>query len=343
MPSPTVLCPCCGKRLLCSYPPEPGQSMRCHGCGRPFTIPGKAAEKVAAVAPPRFPPVPVAVGAILLAAFLSAGGVVLAMSYFGKADAPTPVAADAPAAAPARDETPKQDPPQPELPAPVQGVTDINIEMVPPEPKPVEPGAEAMPELPEPAPMPKDGLIKDWLPKKEQGMVDDAVRRAVAFLKKTQAPDGSWAGGGHPVGATALPALALLECGVPANDPAIRKAAAFLRKHVPTLNRTYEISLCILFLVIRAGIGALVPLAAAAHGQQEEAAGLLSASNRTDEANLLIACATVEGRGPSSATRPAFASPRTSSTSLQMTLEQQNPATSGTVERGGVSSKPNPV
>jgi len=42
MPGPTVLCPCCGKRLVCSFPPEtPARPMRCHGCGRGFTVPGK--------------------------------------------------------------------------------------------------------------------------------------------------------------------------------------------------------------------------------------------------------------------------------------------------------------
>src|SRR5262249_7373285 len=39
-----------------------------------------------------------------------------------------------------------------------------------------------------------------------------------------------------------------LECGVPATDPAIVKAAHFVRQQVPSLKTTYEISLAILLL-----------------------------------------------------------------------------------------------
>jgi hypothetical protein len=55
-------------------------------------------------------------------------------------------------------------------------------------------------------------------------------------------------GGGHVLGETLLPAYALLESGVPANDPAIKKAAEYIRPRVLKLERTYDISLAILFL-----------------------------------------------------------------------------------------------
>ena len=45
----------------------------------------------------------------------------------------------------------------------------------------------------------------------------------------------------------ALPAYALLEAGVPANDPVIQKAVEYLRPKVITTDFTYEISLAILF------------------------------------------------------------------------------------------------
>ncbi len=50
------------------------------------------------------------------------------------------------------------------------------------------------------------------------------------------------------VGYAALPALALLEVGVPANDAIIGEAAAVVRRRGPMLRDTYEISLAILFL-----------------------------------------------------------------------------------------------
>src|SRR5262245_61994861 len=41
------------------------------------------------------------------------------------------------------------------------------------------------------------------------------VEKGVAYLKRAQLPSGTWALGTHQVGLAALPALALLECGVP--------------------------------------------------------------------------------------------------------------------------------
>ncbi len=69
----------------------------------------------------------------------------------------------------------------------------------------------------------------------------------MAFLRKTQLPEGTWKGG-PAVGLAALPGLTLLECGIPADDPQAQKAAAFVRTGGPRLNQTYEIALAILFL-----------------------------------------------------------------------------------------------
>jgi hypothetical protein len=49
------------------------------------------------------------------------------------------------------------------------------------------------------------------------------------------------------VGATALAALSLLESGVKTDDPAVRKAADFLRQQVPSLHHTYSLSASIWF------------------------------------------------------------------------------------------------
>jgi len=82
---------------------------------------------------------------------------------------------------------------------------------------------------------------------KEQ--IQQAIENGVRHLKGSQAADGSWQT--HPVGATALAALALLESEVPSTDPAIQRAADYLRKSWVDVNdehTTYAISLTILLL-----------------------------------------------------------------------------------------------
>lgn len=88
------------------------------------------------------------------------------------------------------------------------------------------------------------------LNKEEQARVDRAVDAGVAYLKRSQGPKGSWAGAWerHIVGYAALPGLTLLECGVPADDPLIRRVAEAVRRDAPKLDFTYEIALSILFL-----------------------------------------------------------------------------------------------
>jgi hypothetical protein len=88
-----------------------------------------------------------------------------------------------------------------------------------------------------------------WLPPEEQTRVDGAIDRGVAFLQRTQHGDGSWPGiGEHHVGMAALPGLTLLECGVPADDGHVQKAAQHVRNAVPSLSWTYDLALGILFL-----------------------------------------------------------------------------------------------
>ena len=76
--------------------------------------------------------------------------------------------------------------------------------------------------------------------------VDTARAKAIMYLKKKQNKDGNWEGDINPVagltgGSTALATLALLEAGVPINDPAITKALEYLRKLEPS--KTYVVSL----------------------------------------------------------------------------------------------------
>jgi len=89
---------------------------------------------------------------------------------------------------------------------------------------------------------------RSTLSPEEQDKVNLAIDKGVAWLKKGQTGTGAWAGGGHTVGYTAMPALTMLECGVKPDDPTIQKAATLVRNAVPKLAGTYELGLSILFL-----------------------------------------------------------------------------------------------
>jgi hypothetical protein len=88
----------------------------------------------------------------------------------------------------------------------------------------------------------------------DKDTVQRAVDKGVAYLKGTQGPDGAWryaetnVAGDATAGATALCALALLESGVPANDPAVVNAARAVREQGVGLSKTYSLSLAIMFL-----------------------------------------------------------------------------------------------
>jgi hypothetical protein len=87
----------------------------------------------------------------------------------------------------------------------------------------------------------------------ERLKIDDAVVKGVWYLKGCQHPSGSWNDGSWPVGDACLPALTLLECGVPASDPIIQKAAKLVRDKAQSLAPTstassYQVALAILFL-----------------------------------------------------------------------------------------------
>jgi hypothetical protein len=94
----------------------------------------------------------------------------------------------------------------------------------------------------------------------EQKRVKKAIEGGIDYLRRTQLATGSWVPGGPDVkldeysvksyaaGFASLGGLALLECGVPADDHAVQKAAALVRKVGPDLFRTYDVTLSVLFL-----------------------------------------------------------------------------------------------
>ncbi|HMP16201.1 MAG TPA: terpene cyclase/mutase family protein, partial [Gemmatales bacterium] len=55
------------------------------------------------------------------------------------------------------------------------------------------------------------------------------TEKAVAFLRKSQAPDGSWSGNRH-IGITGIVVTALLRSGIPLEDPMVQKGLGYLEK-----------------------------------------------------------------------------------------------------------------
>jgi hypothetical protein len=144
---------------------------------------------------------------------------------------------------PSRD--PPANPPPPPLPEPPRRKAEPTT--------PVK-EKQAEPEKPRtPAPKPAEAPQAPWLPPHIQTQVDRSIDSGVEFLRRRQHRDGSW---GNQIGAfaqrftpgiTALCALTLLECGVPAKDAQVRSAAQYLRRRMPEITTTYSISLAILF------------------------------------------------------------------------------------------------
>jgi hypothetical protein len=91
----------------------------------------------------------------------------------------------------------------------------------------------------------------------DRDAVNKAIEQGVTALRGLQGGDGAWP---HTdIGATALAGLTLLECGVAADDKAVRAAADIVRKASVTLNHNYSIALTILFFD-RLGDPADIPL-----------------------------------------------------------------------------------
>jgi hypothetical protein len=90
-----------------------------------------------------------------------------------------------------------------------------------------------------------------------QDDINGAIKKGVTALRALQRADGTWA---HPdigvpsmaamplhIGATALAGLTLLECGVPADDRDVARAADVVRRASVPMTDTYSIALSILF------------------------------------------------------------------------------------------------
>jgi len=121
------------------------------------------------------------------------------------------------------------------------------------EDQPPPPAVKAKTQTQKKAPPAVKALIE--LSPENEKKVEDATRRGVRALKELQitldGPDkGSWRSYAT-LGYTSLAGLTLLECNLPANDPAVQSAAQYVRQHIRATmggNETYQVALAILFL-----------------------------------------------------------------------------------------------
>ena len=79
------------------------------------------------------------------------------------------------------------------------------------------------------------------------GKVGEAIDRGAAYLKGAY-KDGGAANANHGTGPASLVGLALLEAGVPATDPVVRRIASEIRSKSPEEAGTYQNALALLFL-----------------------------------------------------------------------------------------------
>jgi hypothetical protein len=87
-------------------------------------------------------------------------------------------------------------------------------------------------------------------PPANQKQIDAAIDKAVAWLKKNVNGRGRYTGKIHAdrLGCSALIGLALLSCGVPADDPAVVAISNLIRVEGQSEGKTYDISCCIWYL-----------------------------------------------------------------------------------------------
>jgi hypothetical protein len=110
------------------------------------------------------------------------------------------------------------------------------------QPGPQNPVDDPPPQRVDPAPGERPRLTNG-----EQEKVNKAIEKGLDYLSHhpIQANDP------YALGTYALVGLTLLECGIPANDPRVQRAAAVVRIHAPNSvvhPMTYQTSLCLLFL-----------------------------------------------------------------------------------------------
>lgn len=78
--------------------------------------------------------------------------------------------------------------------------------------------------------------------------IEAARKKGVQYLLDSQKPDGHWEYANHEIGITSLCAIALIENGVPVDDPKIELAQRYVLDNYLEEKGTYDIALAILLL-----------------------------------------------------------------------------------------------
>jgi hypothetical protein len=262
MSSAKLTCPQCQAPLRFLKAPTPGKAIRCPGCQLKFTPP----ENVLAALDADEPTTLSFGTRIALCGVVTAvlGAVLLALWQPWSRET-----GNAPELATATSTTDTQAPvlpkpaPQPAGQAPLEPAAPSSLE-------PPMPAAPTGPEQAAPsATPPKKSAPKTYAELKRpndlgaapglatinttpahplQAEINAAIAKGVAHLQRTQLGSGSWAVGNYQAGYAALGGLALLEGGVPADDPSVHKAAEHVRNTPIGNHRTYQVALAILFL-----------------------------------------------------------------------------------------------
>lgn len=111
----------------------------------------------------------------------------------------------------------------------------------------------------DPIERPKDPPKKDPEPQltpeeAKQLKINSAIDKGIVYLKKdltrylSDKPGVEGLLDGYHEGIVGFAAMTLLECGTQADDPLMQEAAAFIRKRVPAMAKTYNMSASLLFL-----------------------------------------------------------------------------------------------
>jgi HEAT repeats len=82
----------------------------------------------------------------------------------------------------------------------------------------------------------------------DDDVIPKAIKKGQGYLKSIHQPGANYRGGSHGTGTAPLVGLALLESGVPADDPVMKNIIAYVREHALWQTATYNLSLTILFL-----------------------------------------------------------------------------------------------
>jgi hypothetical protein len=216
-----AICPHCSKGLRSEHGIRVGKKIHCPACGSPFTVQANGEPPAAAESIQQGKINTARLGIVLLGSLVYVlGGAALALYCFSLNVRPS--------------EAGRSGLSQPDERQPDEKLDDND----------------------EPPP-PSRRMATAPVSVEEQREIDRAVARGVWYLNDHILPTGTWGDavpdGAAPVsvGFASLPALALLECGVPASDPVVQKAAALVRRQVEQLgdvHQNYQRSLAILFL-----------------------------------------------------------------------------------------------